>query len=123
MYSSDWPTHEQLILPLQIETVKEIYDLVRDSFQNFWPEPLEEFESRYPGRLESIINQPFQEIGGTVLYPPVLRRATAIFYLFTKGHAFKNGNKRMGLMMLLFYLNVNRCGSKPQKMFSTISLY
>jgi death-on-curing family protein len=74
---------------------------------NIWPEPLPDFNSRYKDRLESVLSQPFQKVFGKNLHGNILDRATILFYLTIKSHPFKNGNKRMALILLLYYLIAN----------------
>lgn len=70
-------------------------------------EPIPPFNTRYPHILESCLEQPFQQYGGEDLYPGLYRKAAVLFYLVTKNHPFKNGNKRMALTLTLTFLFMN----------------
>ena len=70
-------------------------------------EPLPDFSTRHPGRLESCLQQPFQSYGGQELYPSLTDKAAVLFYLVNKNHPFTNGNKRMAVILTLLFVWVN----------------
>jgi death-on-curing protein len=72
-----------------------------------YDEPLPDFGTRYPGKLESCLEQPFQTFGGNDLYPGLVDKTAVLFYLITKNHPFENGNKRMAVSTSLVFLYVN----------------
>ena len=72
-----------------------------------YDEPLPDFGTRYPGKLESCLEQPFQTFDGEDLYPTIVDKAAVLFYLITKNHPFENGNKRMAVTMTLLFLFKN----------------
>lgn len=68
-------------------------------FENFrkkveFDEPIPAFETRFPGKLESIINSVKQTYNDKFLNPTILDTAAAYFNQLVRGHAFENGNKR-----------------------------
>lgn len=65
------------------------------------------YEVRNTGKLESSITQPFQEIGGQELYPTLVSKASMLYYFCIKNHPFEDGNKRMGIFVLIIYLAKN----------------
>lgn len=69
-----------------------------------WDEPIPDFSSRYPHVLESCIATPFQTYGKKDLYPELLDKAAALFYLMIKNHPFANGNKRIAIVTTLYFL-------------------
>ncbi|MBU1557599.1 type II toxin-antitoxin system death-on-curing family toxin [Patescibacteria group bacterium] len=73
-----------------------------------WNEPIPDFSTRYTNSLESSIEQPFQTFGGKQLYPGLLKKASILFYLMVKNHPFKNGNKRIAMTTLLYFLMRNK---------------
>lgn len=73
-----------------------------------YEEPLGAFSTRYPHRLESCLDQPFQEFDAKQLYPDLFDKAALLFYLVIKNHPFENGNKRMAVMLLIYFLMINR---------------
>jgi death-on-curing family protein len=72
-------------------------------------EPIPPFKTRYPHKLESCLAQPFQEYAGEELYPGLYRKAGMLFYLVIKNHPFKNGNKRMAVVLTLTFMYINGC--------------
>ena len=72
-----------------------------------YDEPVAEFSTRYPHRLESCLAQPFVSFGGKELYPTLNDKAVLLFYLVIKNHPFENGNKRMAVMLMLYFLFKN----------------
>lgn len=72
-----------------------------------YDEPLPDFSTRYPGKLESCLAQPFQEFAGQAFYKSLEEKAAVLFYLITKNHPFENGNKRMAVTTTLLFLYTN----------------
>ena len=72
-----------------------------------WDEPIPEFGSRFPNILESCLGQPFMRFGGKDLYRGLVGKASTLFYLLIKNHPFQNGNKRIAVMSLLYFLHKN----------------
>lgn len=73
-----------------------------------WDEPIPEFGSRFPNILESCLIAPFQAFGKKSLYRGLLERAAVLFYLMVKNHPFQNGNKRIAVTTLLYFLYKNK---------------
>ncbi len=71
-----------------------------------WNEPIPSFSTRFPNVLESCITQPFQKFGGHELYPSLEKKGAILFYLMIKNHPFKNGNKRVAVTTLLYFLSL-----------------
>lgn len=72
-----------------------------------WSEPIPDFSTRYTHSLERTIEQPFQSYGGKQLYPGLLKKASILFYLMIKNHPFQNGNKRIAMATLFYFLFQN----------------
>lgn len=106
------------IRPVTILEVEYIaYDLAKKLME--WDEPIPAFGTRYPGRLESCLAQPFQTYGHKLLYKGLMGKAAVLFYLMTKNHPFENGNKRIAVATLLYFLMINNKWLKT----SNASLY
>lgn len=73
-----------------------------------WDEPIPEFGSRFPNILESCVAIPFQKFGKKNLYPGLIDKASVLFYLMVKNHPFQNGNKRIAMTTLLYFLWSNK---------------
>ncbi len=89
-----------------ILTVNEVayvaYELARRILH--WDEPIPPFNTRFPNILESCLATPFQSFGGKALYPRFIEKASILFYLMIKNHPFKNGNKRIAMTTMLYFL-------------------
>jgi len=66
------------------------------------------FESRFPGKLESMIGSVQQTFDGQYLNPTVLDAATAYFTQTIRDHPFKNGNKRVAVLFTHVFLMANK---------------
>lgn len=73
-----------------------------------WDEPIPDFETRFPGKLESCLKTPFQSFGKKFLYPTFEDKGAILFYLLIKNHPFQNGNKRIAVTSLLTFLRINK---------------
>ncbi len=93
------------IEPLTIEEVKLVaHDLAQAHME--WGEPIPDFSTRYPDILERCIAAPHQTFGGQ-LYKGLIKKASILFYLLIKNHPFQNGNKRIAVTTLLYFLYKN----------------
>lgn len=72
-----------------------------------WDEPIPDFGTRFPGKLESCLVQVFQTYAKRDLYPGLLTKAAALFYFMIKNHPFLNGNKRMAVTTVITFLLIN----------------
>lgn len=73
-----------------------------------WAEPIPDFSTRYTNALERSIEAPFQTFGGRQLYPGLLKKSAILFYLMVKNHPFQNGNKRIAMTTLFYFLFRNK---------------
>lgn len=81
------------------------YRLAKASME--WGEPIPTFESRFPGKLESCLAAPFHTFGRRALYKGLIGKAAILFYLMIKNHPFENGNKRIAMTTLFYFLYKN----------------
>ncbi|OGI75600.1 hypothetical protein A3C67_00730 [Candidatus Nomurabacteria bacterium RIFCSPHIGHO2_02_FULL_42_19] len=72
-----------------------------------WNEPIPDFETRFPDKLESCIETPFQTFDRRSLYQGLIQKSAILFYLMVKNHPFQNGNKRIAVTTLIFFLVQN----------------
>jgi death-on-curing family protein len=70
-------------------------------------EPIPPFNTRYPDKLESCLKTPFQTFQRKSLYRTFEMKAAMLFYLMIKNHPFQNGNKRVAVVTLLYFLVQN----------------
>lgn len=80
--------------------------LARETMQ--WSEPIPDFSTRYTNTLERSIAVPFQSFGGKQLYPGLIKKSSILFYLMIKNHPFQNGNKRIAMTTLFYFLLLNK---------------
>ena len=73
-----------------------------------WDEPIPAFDSRFPNTLESCLAVPFQKFGGKNLYKGLTEKGAILFYLMVKNHPFHNGNKRIAMTTLFYFLHKNK---------------
>lgn len=73
-----------------------------------WNEPIPDFGTRFPNILESCLVVPFQKFGGKSAHKSFLEKAAILFYLMIKNHPFQNGNKRIAVATLLYFLYKNK---------------
>ena len=57
--------------------------------------------------LDSALESAFQTFGGQELYPTKEEKGAKIGYSLISNHAFVDGNKRIGMYVLLTFLEVN----------------
>ena len=57
--------------------------------------------------LDSALNAPFQGFGETDVYPSIQQKAARLGFGLIKNHAFTDGNKRIGVHVMLVFLMVN----------------
>ncbi|MCM1365099.1 MAG: type II toxin-antitoxin system death-on-curing family toxin [Faecalibacterium sp.] len=62
---------------------------------------------RDDGLLESALSTPFQNFGGTDMYPSIQQKAARLGFGLIKNHAFIDGNKRIGAHIMLVFLFLN----------------
>jgi death-on-curing protein len=59
------------------------------------------------GQLEAALAQPRATFDGTDLYPDLLAKAAALCFGLVQGHAFVDGNKRIGHAAMEMFLLLN----------------
>lgn len=84
-------------------TLAEVVELHRRLFQATGGAP----GIRDLGALESAIAQPKASFGGVDLYPTLVEKAAALCVALVQGHAFVDGNKRVGHAAMETFLVLN----------------
>ena len=59
------------------------------------------------GMLDSALQAPFQTFGGEELLPETKDKIIRLAYGLIKNHSFRDGNKRIGALVLLTLLEIN----------------
>ena len=62
---------------------------------------------RDEGLLESALETAFSSFGGTEFYPTKEEKGARLGYHLISNHAFLDGNKRIGMYVMLTFLEVN----------------
>ena len=90
-------------------TLQEVELIAHDLAQRLmaWNEPIPPFKTRSAHKLESCITQPYMSFGGKELYPGFINKAAILFYLMNKNHPFLNGNKRVAMTTLFYFLSIH----------------
>lgn len=62
---------------------------------------------RDEGLLDSALNAPFQTFDGEDLYKTIQVKAAKLGFFIVKNHPFIDGNKRIGILTMLVFLEIN----------------
>ena len=73
------------------------------------------------GLLDSAIESAYQTFGGKELYPSKEEKGARLGYNLVSNHAFVDGNKRIGLLVMLSFLAINGISLKyTDEEFTTV---
>ncbi len=59
------------------------------------------------GLLESAVYSAQNSFGGVEIYPSIIEKAARLLYALVSNHAFVDGNKRIGVFVMLMTLRLN----------------
>lgn len=62
---------------------------------------------RDEGLLDSALNAPFQSLGDADAYPSFQQKGARLGFGLIQNHAFVDGNKRIGVHVMLVFLSLN----------------
>lgn len=65
------------------------------------------------GLLSSALESPYATFDGVELYPTVEEKAARLGFTLISNHAFVDGNKRIGMLVMLVFLDVNNYHIRP----------
>lgn len=57
--------------------------------------------------LDSALHTPFQTFAGEELYPTVPKKAACLCFGLVNNHAFHDGNKRIGILVMMAFMELN----------------
>jgi len=57
--------------------------------------------------LDASVNSPFHTFSGQYLYPTLQAMAAHLAFSLIKNHPFLDGNKRIGILSMLVFLDIN----------------
>nr|WP_217500066.1 type II toxin-antitoxin system death-on-curing family toxin [Curtobacterium flaccumfaciens] len=66
-----------------------------------------DYAIRDVGLLEAAVARPAASVGGNDAYPTLVEKVAALVHSAVRNHALVDGNKRLGLMLLVVFLGVN----------------
>jgi prophage maintenance system killer protein len=66
------------------------------------------FGKEYEGKFEGTISAVYQGFGGVDVYTTAEEKAANLLYLIIKNHGFVDGNKRIGSILFIYFLNQNK---------------
>jgi prophage maintenance system killer protein len=92
--------------PLRFEPVIQAITLFKNQLLSR-AEATELFGQLRGGQLQGILGSIDQTFGGQDLYPSVEEKAAHLLYFVVKDHPFSDGNKRIGALLFLLYLQEN----------------
>ena len=73
--------------------------------------------------LKSAIGMPESSFGGVFLHPTIYEMAAAYLYHLVENHPFVDGNKRVGAMAALIFLDINNIDfDAPEELFTEMVL-
>ena len=73
---------------------------------------------RDEGLLESALESAFSDFGGQEFYPSKEEKGARLGYALISNHAFVDGNKRIGVYIMLTFLEVSPTGVEPSSVFT-----
>ena len=99
------------------------YYLMADHFYTSYPEEKFLFGLKSPDLLCSAISRQYTSFEETLKWNTIFEIAATLFYGIVKNHAFHDGNKRISLLSLLYYLHQNgRIVDCPHKDFQNLTI-
>ncbi len=102
----------KVIKPLTADLAQKVIENIRDQLSKSG-KSLGMLGIDTNNKLESIIRNLNQTFGGTDLYPNLEEKAANLLYLTIKDHPFLDGNKRIGSMLFITFLDQNNFLYRP----------
>lgn len=92
-------------MPIPLFLFRDVcYELARVE----WEDPeMPAFQALDEGRLLASLAQPYQRVGGELLYPSIRAMAACLFRGLIKNHPLVDGNKRAAVTTLVTFLRLN----------------
>lgn len=84
-----------------------IFSFVSERYAKIEEVPAYEYETGYE-KFCSVLKQVHED----VYYPTIIDKAAYLLIGINKGHFFSNGNKRLALVITIFFLGINDLGLK-----------
>jgi prophage maintenance system killer protein len=65
------------------------------------------FGNERDGSFQGVLGSIYQTFGGEELYPSIEHKAAHLLYFVIKDHPFSDGNKRIGSLLFIYFLQAN----------------
>lgn len=92
------------MIPMELLDFEDILLIYKEAIEKFGGSS--EFYHDTEAKIHSILDQQYPHFGYDK-YPSVYKKAAALWYFFTKGHCFVDGNKRVGFYAAATLLKIN----------------
>ncbi|MDQ5951004.1 MAG: Fido protein [Patescibacteria group bacterium] len=90
---------------LDLETCEELYNLLKNEVFPGYIDSFPPFDTRFPGRLESILNS--IEFKADRLGQDIFEVASNYYVSINRGHPLQNGNKRFSVIIADVFLRIH----------------
>jgi prophage maintenance system killer protein len=94
-------------IKIEIDELREFIAKTKESLMTK-NEATDLFGIEYEGKFEGTIAAVYQGFGGVDVYPTAEEKAANLLYLIIKNHGFVDGNKRIGSILFIQFLNQNK---------------
>ena len=101
-------TQEEVKFVLDYETARRSIDEMTNQLKKSGKE-LELFGVEKDDSLKGSLKSIYQTVGGKDAYSSVEEKAAHLLYFVIKNHPFVDGNKRIAVLLFLWFLDENRC--------------
>ncbi len=109
--SLELPKVKQSSIVIEYQKVKEVINSLRQELV-LKNEASEFFGKELDNALKGIIGNLYQTFGGEELYPAITEKAAHLIYFVIKDHPFVDGNKRIGCLLFLYFMQINKLSLK-----------
>ena len=109
---AEWNTSDVEKLKKELKGLTNESFLTKEQILNLHSQLINKFGGidgvRDEGLLESALNNAYGVYFGLENYPTVEEKAARLAYSLTKNHPFLDGNKRIGVLIMLVFLEINK---------------
>lgn len=80
-----------------------LFSIIEEQLDYDPSDPLPDYRKEHAAGLEKILVL----VKNDIYYPEILDKASYLFVSIVEGHIYSNGNKRLGLVTMLYFLTMN----------------
>lgn len=103
----DEPLNRNITYEITYLEARQIIDLLKSELLEK-REASDLFGRERDGSFQGILQTVVQTFGGEYLYPSIEQQAAHLLYFIIKNHPFSDGNKRIGALLFVWFLEKNR---------------